>query len=127
MLSRSGITRHSGSRWTRDHTIQPARELNRKVIMTQTLRYSNYTMEPTTVADRYLLVGELGEGGMGRVYRAHHIELGKVFALKVIAPAFAGQTETRARFSQEAKLASEISHPNIVSIVDYGEDPTLGA
>ena len=92
----------------------------------QTLRYAPCAKEPT-VAGRYVLLGQLGEGGMGRVYRARHIELGKVFALKVIAPAFAGQTEARARFNQEAKLASEISHPNIVSIVDYGEDPSFGA
>jgi serine/threonine-protein kinase len=94
--------------------------------MTQTLRYASYAKDPT-VAGRYVLLGQLGEGGMGRVYRARHIELGKLFALKVIAPAFAGQTEARARFNQEAKLASEISHPNIVSIVDYGEDPSFGA
>ncbi|MEP6863490.1 MAG: serine/threonine-protein kinase [Deltaproteobacteria bacterium] len=92
----------------------------------QTLRYAPCAKEPI-VAGRYALLGQLGEGGMGRVYRARHIELGKVFALKVIAPAFAGQTEARARFNQEAKLASEIKHPNIVSIVDYGEDPSFGA
>src|SRR4051812_40188769 len=80
-----------------------------------------------TVGGRYALDGRLGEGGMGHVYRARHIQLGKAFALKIISPAFAGDHAARTRFNQEAKLASEISHPNIVSVVDYGEDPQYGA
>jgi eukaryotic-like serine/threonine-protein kinase len=80
-----------------------------------------------TVGGRYELIGRLGKGGMGEVYRARHVGLGKSFALKVIAPAFAGDSAARQRFNEEAKLASEISHPNIVSPVDFGEDPELGA
>jgi serine/threonine-protein kinase len=64
---------------------------------------------------------------MGHVYRARHLQLGKAFALKVISPAFAGDNAARQRFNQEAKLASEISHPNIVSVVDFGEDTQFGA
>ncbi|HEX5058900.1 MAG TPA: serine/threonine-protein kinase [Kofleriaceae bacterium] len=80
-----------------------------------------------TVGGRYALDGRLGEGGMGHVYRARHIQLGKAFALKIISPAFAADNAARVRFNQEAKLASEISHPNIVSVVDFGEDPQFGA
>jgi eukaryotic-like serine/threonine-protein kinase len=80
-----------------------------------------------TVGGRYELAGRLGEGGMGCVYRARHLQLGKAFALKLIAPAFALDSSARARFNEEAKLASEISHPNIVSVVDFGEDAALGA
>src|SRR5687767_2957425 len=83
--------------------------------------------ERATVGGRYALDGRLGEGGMGCVYRARHLQLGKAFALKLISPAFALDAVARARFNQEAKLASEISHPNIVSVVDYGEDSELGA
>src|SRR4051812_30070925 len=64
---------------------------------------------------------------MGHVFRARHLQLGKAFALKIIAPAFAGDNAARLRFNQEAKLASEISHPNIVSVVDFGEDAQFGA
>ena len=64
---------------------------------------------------------------MGQVYRARHLQLGKAFALKIISPAFADDSDARARFNQEAKLASEISHPNIVSVVDFGEDAQFGA
>jgi serine/threonine-protein kinase len=80
-----------------------------------------------TVGGRYALDGRLGEGGMGHVYRARHIQLGKAFALKIISPAFATDNAARVRFNQEAKLASEISHPNIVSVVDFGEDSQFGA
>ena len=64
---------------------------------------------------------------MGHVYKARHVQLGKAFALKLISPAFAADHAARTRFNQEAKLASEIAHPNIVSIVDYGEDEQFGA
>jgi serine/threonine protein kinase len=80
-----------------------------------------------TVGGRYALDGRLGEGGMGQVYRARHLQLGKAFALKIISPTFASDHSARERFNLEAKLASEIAHPNIVSVVDYGEDEQFGA
>jgi len=79
-----------------------------------------------TVGGRYALDGRLGEGGMGQVYRARHLQLGKAFALKIISPTFASDHVARERFNQEAKLASEISHPNIVSVFDFGEDEQFG-
>src|SRR3954454_14895811 len=84
-------------------------------------------MTVETVGSRYALDGRLGEGGQGCVYRARHLQLGKAFALKVISPAFALDSVARQRFNDEAKLASEISHPNIVSVVDFGEDAQFGA
>ncbi len=83
--------------------------------------------DDATVGGRYALDGRLGEGGMGQVFKARHLQLGKAFALKLISPAFALDSAARARFNEEAKLASEISHPNIVSVVDFGEDATFGA
>lgn len=91
------------------------------------MRWLYILTEMETVGGRYALDGRLGEGGMGHVYRARHLQLGKAFALKIISPAFAGDHAARIRFNQEAKLASEISHPNIVSVVDYGEDTQFGA
>src|ERR1043165_4650855 len=84
-------------------------------------------MDARTGGGRYAIDGHLGEGGMGKVYRARHLQLGKAFALKIISPTFALDGEARARFNEEAKLASEISHPNLVSVVDFGEDAQLGA
>jgi eukaryotic-like serine/threonine-protein kinase len=79
------------------------------------------------IGGRFALEGHLGAGAMGEVYRVRHLHLGKRFALKVIAPAFANDSAARERFFEEAKLASEISHPNIISVVDFGEDTELGA
>lgn len=83
--------------------------------------------KPGTVGGRYVLERQLGAGGMGRVYEARHLQLGKRFALKVISPELAQDPVSRGRFIEEARLASEITHPNIVSVVDYGEDRELGA
>jgi serine/threonine-protein kinase len=79
------------------------------------------------VAGRYILEDQLGEGGMGKVYRARHATLEKRFALKVIAKAFADDGIARARFVKEAHLASQISHPGIASVIDFGEDRAVGA
>ncbi|TMQ10099.1 MAG: serine/threonine protein kinase [Deltaproteobacteria bacterium] len=84
-------------------------------------------MEVRTVGGRYAIDGRLGEGTNGQVYRARHLQLGKAFALKVISPTIALDGAARARFNEEAKLASAISHPNIVSVVDFGEDAQIGA
>ncbi len=78
------------------------------------------------VGGRYVLERELGEGGMGRVFEARHLQLGKKFALKIINRSLATNRESLAKFNEEAKLASEITHPNIVSVVDYGDDPHVG-
>src|SRR5438552_924975 len=84
-------------------------------------------MTEQIIGGRYALEARLGEGGMGQVWRARHVELGKLFALKLISPAIALDAEARVRFNREARLASELSHPGIVSVVDFGEDPAFGA
>ncbi len=76
----------------------------------------------TIVAKHYLVDALLGEGGMGRVYRAHHVLLHhKGFALKVMVGDLAATLEMRMRFAQEADSSSRLSHPNVVSVVDYGK------
>ena len=67
----------------------------------------------------YLLLGELGRGGMGRVYRARHVATGRDVALKVLNEG-AGSEEW-ARFQREAVTLARLRHPGIVPIVDYGE------
>lgn len=79
------------------------------------------------VGGRYVLERQLGQGGMGCVYEARHAQLGKKFAVKVVQRAQVGDSASHASFLLEAKLASEITHPNIVSVVDFGEDPHVGA
>lgn len=79
------------------------------------------------IGGRYVIERPLGHGGMGRVYVAQHVHLGRRFALKIMHPALANDTRCRELFIREARLASEISHPNVVSVVDFGEDPNVGA
>jgi eukaryotic-like serine/threonine-protein kinase len=68
----------------------------------------------------YRVEAVLGEGGMGIVYRAHDAKLDRVVALKILSADAATPTERR-RFQQEARTASSLNHPHIVSVYDAGE------
>lgn len=78
------------------------------------------------IGGRYIVEGQLGRGGMGRVMRVRHQALGKPFALKLIKSAIATNPKIRDMFYREARLASALTHENICSIVDFGEDETFG-
>src|SRR6185436_13529950 len=65
------------------------------------------------VADRYRIVGLLGRGGMGEVYRADDLKLGMPVALKFLPPALAGDPERRERFLAEVRIARQVAHPNV--------------
>jgi eukaryotic-like serine/threonine-protein kinase len=69
----------------------------------------------------YRLLSVLGRGGMGVVYRAEHLLLGRVAALKVLLPEFSANQDVVTRFFNEAKAATLIHHPGIVQIWDYGQ------
>ena len=73
------------------------------------------------LADRYELGPLLGRGGMGEVYRAWDVSLGREVALKILRPEHVGSREFVARFEREAKNAASLSHPNIVRVFDAGE------
>ena len=71
--------------------------------------------------EHYTIEALIGEGAMGRVYRAHHRTLvHKRYALKVLLGDLASTQTMRMRFVNEAKSASRLSHPNVVSVVDFG-------
>ena len=81
---------------------------------------------PPLVDGKYLLERRLGAGGMGSVYRALHVGLGKVFAVKVIRSLFSAAPQAVARFRIEAQALGRLSHPNVVAVTDYGVDPRRG-
>ena len=69
---------------------------------------------------RYRIISSIGEGGMGKVFLAEDVELERRVALKVLPAEVAGERERIARFIQEAKAASALNHPNILTIYEIG-------
>src|SRR6476659_4142922 len=74
------------------------------------------------LAEKYRIDERLSEGGMGAVYRGTHVLMDKTVAIKVLRPSLAADEKIVARFSREARAASRISHPNALSVTDFGED-----
>jgi hypothetical protein len=88
-------------------TLQPTRNLQTDLI-------------GRTVGGRYIIKGVLGEGGMGTVYEAEHLGLGRAVAVKVLNPSQAKKRVAVKRFQQEARAAGAIGHPNICEVYDLG-------
>ncbi|WP_417851713.1 protein kinase domain-containing protein, partial [Thalassoglobus sp.] len=68
-----------------------------------------------------LILDQLGKGGMGTVYKARHIRMDRIVAVKVISPEFTKNSNLLARFQKEVKLAAKLDHPNVVAAYDAGE------
>lgn len=79
-------------------------------------------LDPGTELGGYRIESVLGRGGMGVVYLATHIQLGRKVALKVLSPDLSDDEEFRSRFIRESQLAASLEHPNILPIYDAGED-----
>jgi serine/threonine-protein kinase len=78
--------------------------------------------EPKLLNKRYQLLEPLGKGGMAVVYRAHDVMLERLVAVKVLHEDFSGDPDFQERFRQEARAAANLSHPNIVTMHDFGLD-----
>jgi serine/threonine-protein kinase len=75
----------------------------------------------TLILDRYRIVGLLGRGGMGEVYRADDLKLGQAVALKFLPEALANDDASLTRFHREVRIARQVSHPNVCRVFDIGE------
>jgi serine/threonine protein kinase len=73
-----------------------------------------------TIAERYRVDSLLGVGGMGAVFRAHHLGLKRDVAIKVLHPDLSRDSEISARFDREAHSSSRLDHPNCLQVTDYG-------
>lgn len=75
----------------------------------------------TVLSDRYRVIGLLGRGGMGEVYRADDLKLGQPVALKFLPEALANDAVARERFYAEVRLARQVSHPNVCRVYDLAD------
>ena len=90
------------------------------------------SIHPGQQLGHYRIVSRLGGGGMGEVFRAEDLRLERPVAIKFLPPAMARDGEAVERFTREARAASSLHHPGIVSIYDFGtlvsgHDPALAA
>src|SRR5439155_1506868 len=69
----------------------------------------------------YEIVGPIGSGGMGEVYRARDTRLDRTVAIKILSEALAADPQFRERFDREAKAISQLDHPHICTLHDVGE------
>lgn len=73
----------------------------------------------------YEIIAPLGAGGMGEVYRARDLRLDRAVAVKILPAGFAADPERVRRFESEARAASALNHPHIVSIFDTGQTVSI--
>ena len=81
---------------------------------------------PVLVGGRYQLLELRGGGGMAKVYRATDTNLEREVAVKLINPELRVESEFDMRFQREARIASQLHDPHIVTVHDFGIDPTCG-
>jgi len=76
------------------------------------------------IENRYRIESALGSGGMGMVYRARHVKVGREVAIKILHDHLLGDPEMVERFEREAAIAARLAHKNLVAVLDVGETPT---
>jgi tRNA A-37 threonylcarbamoyl transferase component Bud32 len=77
---------------------------------------------PRLLIERYLLEKRLGQGGMGKVYRATDVSLDRAVAVKMLRDEFFADQQALERFRRESRLAGSFAHPNVVTVHDFGVD-----
>src|SRR5918999_5208580 len=73
-------------------------------------------LTPGTTLGSYKILSAIGAGGMGEVYRAQHLRLGREVAVKVLPESMADAPERRSRFEREARVLAALNHPNIATL-----------
>jgi hypothetical protein len=91
-----------------------------EIAPTQMLKVARDPLVDTIIGERYRILGRIGEGGMGTVFRVEHTLMKKVLALKLLRAEFSNVPDAARRFEREAQSASRLNHPNIISVTDFG-------
>ncbi len=78
----------------------------------------------STLQDRYRIDAFLAEGAMGAVYQGHRVGLERAVAIKFLGASFASSPNAKQRFEREARVMSQLDHPNCVSVIDFGVTPS---
>ncbi len=81
---------------------------------------SGHTFVGLVIDNRYRIRRRIGEGGMGTVYAAEHVDIGKSVAVKILRRQFSGDKQLVERFRREARAASRVGHPHIIEVTDFG-------
>lgn len=77
----------------------------------------------TCLAERYKIISLLGSGGMGNVYKAEHVAMDRLVAVKILHPHLAARAHALKRFHEEAKTIAQLKHHNIITLYDFGISP----
>lgn len=107
----AGVDGGDATRITHDGNSDPSQRMNLAPTM---------VFPGDVLADRYRVIEELGKGGMGEVHLAEHVAIGRRVAIKTLRGDFHERPDVARRFLQEARTASQLRHPNIVDITDFG-------
>jgi len=91
-----------------------------EIAPTQMLKVARDPLVDTLIGERYRVLARIGEGGMGTVFRVEHTHMKKVLALKLLRAEYSNVEDAARRFEREAQSASRLSHPNIISVTDFG-------
>ena len=90
-------------------------------VISEAAREAQQEISTGRVLGHFRIIKPLGRGGMGEVYLAQDVKLGRQVALKLLPPAFQGDSERARRFEREARAAAALNHPNIVTVHEVGE------
>jgi serine/threonine protein kinase len=74
-----------------------------------------------TILDTYRIIRQIGAGGMGSIFEAEHVRMGRLFAVKLLDASLSENEEVFQRFKREAEIAGQLGHPNIVEVTDFNK------
>lgn len=120
-ISDSTVPSHDLQTFTRPQSLDGLRQSVGTSSRNGQFSFENFESVPrTSLSDKFENLGLLGQGGMSQVYKARHKVMDRLVAIKFLSAQLGPFSTFAARFAQEARICSNLSHPNIVSIYDFG-------